>query len=127
MEEPRSINRLVEITRLAGWEQASGSRLDFFFCFRAAKRGADILYARQNAADVAINGRLILSESDGGDGGGGVGSNAGQAADLLQIARKNSPIFFHDQTGGFQQISRPGVIPQSFPGFQNILLAGSSQ
>ena len=71
---------------------------------------------------IAIHGGDADIKGDGGDGTGGVLSQTGQAAQCREIGGERPVMLFHQQGGGFFQITGAAVIAQSLPQLEELLL-----
>ena len=82
-------------------------------------RQTDVIAAAQDAGnypqDVAVHSGHGDTKGDGGDGSGGVVTDAGQSSQLSVVGGKLSAVLFDQQAGGFLQIARAAVIAKTFP------------
>ena len=80
------------------------------------QRRFDCLQAGDHALDVAVDGRGLLVEGDGPDGGGGVGPNAGQGTQGRLVLGKVPFVPVGHRLGAGVEIARAGVVAEAGPG-----------
>ena len=74
-----------------------------------------IQQARENADHIAIKNRDRAPKGDAGDGAGGIGSDAGQLEQSLDLRRHFAAELARNDVGGAMQIAGAAVISQAFP------------
>ena len=124
---PQVHQGLVIIAGPAGRQVLGGQLPQAGLAARRAGVFGHIEQARQHAADVAIQGRLILPKSDRGNRPGGIAPNARQLAQLPGIRRQLAAMLFVHDLRGTLQVACPAVIAQPLPGRQHLLLGGRRQ
>ncbi len=87
----------------------------------------DIPQAANHAFDIAVEDSSRLTKGHAQNGPGRIGADAGQRQDLVAVAGHLSIVPFHHELGRFVQIAGPGIVAQSLPQFEHILLIGSGQ
>ena len=92
-----------------------------------AGMGADQVEAAEDAGDVAVDdcGGGVIGE--GSDGAGGVGADSREGLQDGRVARDLAGEIGGDSLGGGVEVESPGVISQTLPEAQNLLLFGCSQ
>ena len=95
---------------------------------RAPGRGSVTAYrARQDTDDVSVNRHRLLAEGNGGNGGGGIGTDAGKLAQFpFAFGQAAAQVLRHD-AGALQQVSRPRIIAEPLPGMQHPVRIGGRQ
>src|SRR5688572_26042721 len=69
-----------------------------------------IVETRQHARDVTVDDGFGQTKSETADGAGGVGTDAGKAADDFRITWKHAAVIADDDLGELVQIPRAAVI-----------------
>ena len=81
--------------------------------------------AAENANHVSIEDRVGKAEGNAGDGGGGIGTDAGEGADGIVIGGKAAA--FDDGFRGAMHIARARVIAQAGPMSEHVGLGGGGE
>ncbi len=82
--------------------------------------GGDALHIAVHRHDGHVKG-------DGGNGGGGIGANAGQGAQLRRILRKAAVMDLNHKAGAGMQVAGTGVIAEAGPFREHILQGGGGE
>ncbi len=89
--------------------------------FGGGQRRINRIKPRHHPLDIAIDHDGALVKSNRGEGGGGVGANAGKRAPALLVLREDAVQIMSDINSGLMQPAGAGVIAKPGPGAHDIL------
>ena len=104
----------------APWRRQS-ARQPGNFRLRRRQRRVDRIKPRDDALDIAVDRRRRRIERDGGDGGGGIGADAGQSAKTLFARGELTAVPLDHDAGASVQIAGAGVIAEAGPGLEHVV------
>ena len=122
---PEFHHRLVVVAGMFWVEQRICETLDFFCAFRCIDGFRHPRPPRQHTLHVAVDRGHGNIEPNGGDGGGGVGTYAGQCKPTLMGVGEIACLV--NGLRSLVQQPSPTVIPQSLPGLHDILFGRGRQ
>ena len=121
---PQLHQRLGEQARLGGVDGFQGLGHGLLH-FRGVDGGAVVPQPGYHPQHIPVHGGGGQVEGNGADGPGGVGADAGQAADAAVVPGEDPAIGGNDLLGGLFQISYPAVVAQALPELvQGVVAAG---
>jgi len=119
-------DRLIKITGMVGVDKGLGEVVDF-----ATNGGFGGRVVRvpstdpaQNAFDIAVHNRDGFIVGDAGDGGGGVGADAGKFQERGCRGGYSAGVVGNYGLGGLVEHAGPTVVSKTAPESENILLVG---
>ena len=83
-------------------------------------RLADRKEPRDDPFDIAVDHHGPLAEGDGGDGGGGIGTDARQGQEFRLALRKRAAVTTRDGDGAGMEIAGPRIIAEPGPGLHHL-------
>ena len=91
------------------------------------KRRAHAEEACDHALDIAVDGGRRLPESNGGNGGGRVGADAGECLERLRAGGKVPAVPGYEELRATVEIARARVIAEALPSVQHLVELGAGQ
>ena len=93
----------------------------------ARQRLRDPEQAGDHALNIAVHDRCPATEGDGRDGGGGVGTDAGEPAQRLLAVGKDAAVLGAHDARAFVQVARPRVVAEALPGVEDGIEIGGGE
>ena len=125
LDGPEVHHGLVESCWLSVRQQRLRQLCEEMLAFGGVDGCVDAEVARQDAVDVSVDNGNGLSESDAGDGGGGVVAHAFQLSDVVEGVGEVSQI--DNLPCGGVQVARAAVVAQSLPLAQHLVLGSGGE
>ena len=115
-------NRLIVGACFTFWQQSLGEIPQLIFDAGLRDIVADIKEARDNANNIAIEHGMVAIISNAQNCGCGIRPKARQGFEFIVRIGHCAAKVHSNRMRGFVQIARTGVIPQSLPDFEDIIL-----
>ena len=117
--------------RCAGVCGEPDARCEVGICVLSGLRCQDAVFVagepREDAQQVAVDGRGGLAECDGADGGRRVGADPRQFEQIGRAGGHLPAIVLHEDHGGLVEIADTAVVAKSLPQFQIGIFIGSGE
>jgi len=115
---------LIPVARGARREKCAGGSLKPRPTPTGTQVAADGGEAGEDAGNVAVKDGEFFAIGDAENCGGGISSNAGQGESIFEVVRESRIVTGNDLPRGFLEVAGAGVVAESGPEAENLLLGG---